>query len=117
MNEREYERLKRQIRQECAEKLKALETVWAMARNRKSDETNDIDSRKGEVLAMVKEAIKDLHGPFTQREIRTALAHMNPDVKLKRASVSSALRRLAQDGTIMVLETGKGKRSTKYIPA
>lgn len=116
MNEKEYERLKRQIREECAEKLKALDLVWQMAKAGKSNENSPRKvGRKGEVLELVRAVLPNLSDKFTQRLVTDAIRQRNPDLgDIKRASVSSALRRLAGDGEIVVVEPGAGKRPSTY---
>lgn len=119
MNEREYERLKREIREKCEQDLAALERVWQLAQaSAKAYEEARSGGRKGEVIELVRAAVDSLPvaTPFTQRDVIGEFRKLNPDApELNRASVVSALRRLAHvDGVISVVEAGKGKRASTY---
>jgi hypothetical protein len=114
MNEREYERLKKQIVDDCAEKLRALEIVWEMARVDARPAAIRSGPKKGEVMEAVRSAVNVLTGDFTQKDVTSAVLSIKPDTPLNRASVVSALRRLADDDVITTVEAGKGKRPSVF---
>ena len=117
LNEKEYSRLKRQVREEFVEKTKALDMVWQMARDKEGNGTAK-PGRKGEVREVVKRAVATLIEVFTQHDVLAAAQQNDPNIiSLNRVSVASALRRLAAEGILEVVEAGKGKRATKYRAA
>ena len=114
MNEKEYERLKRAIREEHEEKLKAIEIVWKMAGNTRGSGTAK-RGPKGEVLKVVKRAIETITSEFTHHHVLETAKQADPRMLgLNRASVASALRRLAADGVLAIVQQGKGKRPSLY---
>ena len=117
MNEKEYLRLKRQIRDEYVEKTKALDMVRHMASDRKGNGTSK-PGRKGEVREVVKRAVNTLIEVFNQNDVLAAAQQNDPNIiGLNRVSVASALRRLAAERILEIVEAGKGKRATKYRTA
>ena len=114
MHEKEYERLKRQIREAYEEELRALEMVWKRASNTSASGTAK-RGRKGEVLEVVKRAVEIITDEFTHHHVLATVKQTNPHMLgLNRASVASALRRLAADRVLEIVKRGKGKRPSLY---
>ncbi len=117
MQEREYRRLRRRIEAEYQEKIKALDMVYQMSNGTASkglEASRTSNAKKGALLNVVRKVLPDIHGEFTQRTVIEKLREKNPDVAVKRASLSSTLRRLADDKEIELLELGAGKRPSRY---
>lgn len=119
VNEREYLRLRRQIEDDAKRKLDALDLVWKMMRDptngvRSDDDANPV--KRGAIDASVREVLPQLNGVFGPREVRACVEKKNPTLagQVNRSTVSSALRRLAEEGLITVVQHGKGKRPTRY---
>jgi len=120
MNQREYERLKREIQAEYQKKLEALEMIWQMAQNR-NHSTASATTRstselaRGFLLSAVKNALQHISGDFSQHIVVQKIAELHPNLSpVKRASVSSALKRLAGGKEIELVEAGSGKRPSVY---
>lgn len=117
MHEREYNRLRREIEAEYRKKLDALEMVWGMsnASRRSGNETNrTTHARKGALLNIVRSVLPEMQGEFSQRDVLDKVREKNAELDVKRASLSSTLRRLADDKEIDLLELGAGKRPSRY---
>ncbi len=130
MNQRKYEKLKEEAKNKynktVADALKdykeiiaAIEKVWRLLKQPKGDASLSASGRRvkrGELAAAIREAIDAAHQTFTAPEVAEWLKTHNPDLteKTARSSVSSYLRRLAEEGKIVVIEKGAGKRPTKY---
>lgn len=117
MKDSEYRRLKRQIEAEYHQKLDALEMVWQMsntARRNGIEAVSVTPSKKGALLGLIRGVLPEIRGEFTQRTVAEKLREKPPGTEIKRASLSSTLRRLADDGDIELLELGKGKRPSRY---
>lgn len=116
MNDREYQRLKRQIEAEYHQKLDALEMVFRMSTNarRNGVEARISGPRRGVLLSVVRGVLPDIRGEFTQHSVIEKLHENNPEIEIKRASMSATLRKLADDGEIELLQLGSGKRPSRY---
>ena len=91
--------------------------VWQMARDKQGNGTAK-PGRKGEVREVVKRAVNTLIEVFNQHDVLAAAQQNDPSIiGLNRVSVASALRRIAAEGILEVVEAGKGKRATKYRTA
>jgi hypothetical protein len=116
MNEREYKRLRQQIQDDCKRKLEALDLVWQMAGpGSRGDEASEAPIRRGAIDGLVRQVVPLMKDAFTPRHVMERINEL-PDVPagINRSSVSSALKRLADEGQIDVVETGRGKRASRY---
>ena len=118
MHEREYKKLKREIQAEYDEKIKALEMVWRMSggASQSASKNSGTAIGKGSLLQAVRYALPKISGEFTLREVIKQIQADNPVFAetLKRASLSSTLKRLANDKEIVLVMEGKGKRASKF---
>lgn len=125
MNEREYAKLRKQIEAEYFQKLGALDMVYAMSggsstgRSSAGAPRNDFRKPavgKGELARAVRDAVDFQTGIFTVRDVENRIIESRPELgpTINRASLSSALKRLAKDSYIITHELGRGKRATKY---
>jgi hypothetical protein len=116
MREPEYRRLRRKIETEYQEKLRALDMVFRMsggASSRNDDE--GARKSKGAVSQAVRNALPKLTGEFGVREVEKQVQDDDPTSNFKRASISSTLKRMAEDEEVIVRTgEGKGKRGSKY---
>jgi len=115
MREPEYRRLKRRIEAEYHEKLKALDLIFRMSGG-SSTVSGEKSSRtsKGAVSEAVRNAVSRMTAEFGVREIEDQIRKDDPTSNVKRASISSTLKRMATDEEIKLTEEGKGKRGSKY---
>ncbi len=118
MKQAEYERLKSDALTEYKRKIDAIETVWKMTGgvtlNAATVEGPGIS--KGALQQAILVALQALPGEFTLRDIEKQI-QINDSVfaaKIKRPSISSALKRLADDKKIALVTLGKGKRASTY---
>lgn len=118
VNEREYRRLRQQIEDDYRRKIDALEIVWKMS----ADTTNGVSRsdgpiKRGTIDTLVRSVISRMTGTFSPRDVMDEI-HRTPDVPvgISRSSVSSALKRLADEDLLYVVEVGKGKRASRYKP-
>ena len=117
MNQREYEKLKAEAAAEYRRKLEAIEVVWKMTGGTRNDSpSDDTPVNKGALQTAIKEAVQFLTGEFTLRDVEKQIGATNSAfaAKIKRASLSSALKRMAEEKEITLVTLGKGKRASKY---
>jgi len=115
MNEREYDRLKREIEADYRKKIDALELIWELSGGqRKNGSVHQSSGIRGSLLKAIQTAVSETNGEFTVRKIEEMIKEKTPEIELKRPSISSSLQRLAEEGEIRVLESGSGKRPTVY---
>jgi hypothetical protein len=119
MNEKQYLRLKRQIEAEYHKKLEALEMVYQMARPISSLTGKQLGMRtssKGALRNALRSAFTSMSGEFTPKVVLAKLRERDPAFaeSVNKASLSSALARLAEGGEIELVEKGSGKRPSKY---
>jgi len=75
---------------------------------------------RGALVGVIRDAAKLQVRPFTMHDIHHAVStifqrrHGAPAPEVKLASISSALQRLADDGMLLVIEKGGGKKATLY---
>ncbi len=113
MNQRQYDRMKADIEADCRRKLEALELVWQMAN--KNATPNPARSGKGALLAAVRAVVQVTTGEFSARDIQNRIRLNNPSfAAVKRASVSSTLKRLHASQEIERVTEGSGKRGATY---
>jgi len=130
MNEREYERLKKIIQDDYRKKLEALDIVWRVAvgssppgeklttapngGSAAGDSDEPAESR-GVIMAAVEDAIYQIEGAFTVKSVAPLVMEILPGTQSpERSSISHALKRLADDGRLEVVQLGRGKRPTTY---
>ncbi len=111
MNDREYDRLKKQIEAEYRTSLDALERIWKLSRKQ---DASAASNGRGDLLAAVRQAVSEKHGIFNLREIEEAMKRRNSGMTIRRASLSSTLMRLVEDGDLEVVEKGKGRMPSTY---
>jgi hypothetical protein len=121
MNRREYERLKAEAQAEYRRKLEAVETVWKMTDGRNGDSPVASPSEsivKGTLQQAVKIALQRISGDFTLRHVYNQIVLEDPvladKIKDKLPSVSSVLKRMADEKELILVEAGSGKRPSKY---
>src|SRR5437879_1070823 len=118
MNQREYERLKGEAAAEYKKKLEAIDLVWRMSGGTSQNGSNpDVGHvGKGSLLQAVKQAVQFLTGEFTLRDVEKQIQATDSvfAAKIKRPSLSSTLKRLAEDKDIVLVAAGSGKRASKY---
>jgi hypothetical protein len=118
MRKSEYLRLKKQIEAEYRHKLESLETVWHMVSTNGSSADGDDGPkrRNGGLNSAIKALLPalKLEATFNQPTVLELLKERSPELGATSASVSSALRRLEQDGLIGLVERGAGQRATTY---
>lgn len=119
MKERDYIRLKEQLRREYDEKLRALETVWTMVNKGSLPGSHraavKVAGQKGFIRATVRRVSESFASNFGIREVREAL-NADPETagKIGDAQISTALARLADREELEVVEKGSGKRASIY---
>ncbi|MGA2482038.1 MAG: hypothetical protein ABSF92_02845 [Candidatus Acidiferrales bacterium] len=119
MNDREYRRLRAEAEAEYKRKLEAIETVWKMSGASTSNGTGASGSSmsRGALLDAVRAAVKLIPGgDFTIKEVAEQIEHSNSALasRVKKASISGTLKRLADDKEIVVVALGSGKRASRY---
>jgi hypothetical protein len=144
MNQRDYERMKRQIREEYERKMDALEMVWLMAKpvpksrldaekprqtqgpvpeesliplERTPVESNgNHELKRGDLQRAVQAVIPDMPRMFTPHHVKRSIEKRFPEMgEIRGASLSSALKRLAEVSQDFELNlTGSGRRPTRY---
>jgi hypothetical protein len=124
MNLREYQRLKAEAEAEYRRKLEAIETVWRLsggpaliaAKNGSKSDENVLT--KGALQEAARHAYKLLSGEFTHRDVFNKITATDPAfaalIKDKMPSLSGALKRMADDKELLLIEAGRGKRPSKY---
>jgi hypothetical protein len=114
MRDAEYHRLKKRIQQEYDEKIKALDMVFRISGGGSPAREANTRSSKGAVGQAVRAAIQKMSGNFVVRDIENQLKSDDPTSKIKRASISSTLKRLADDDEIKLVEEGKGNKGSIF---
>jgi hypothetical protein len=119
VNIREYDRLKLEAEAGYRRTLEAIETVWKLSggaapQNGASSQQSTVG--KGALQQAVKATFQFLPPSFTLRDVETHIRAMNPALaaKIKRPSLSSVLKRMADDNQIVRMTTGSGKRASTY---
>jgi hypothetical protein len=121
MRESEYSRLKAQIEKEYRQKLDALETVWKMANTNghKPDAAKRTRRRRnGGLNSAISPLLSELkkQETFSQPQVLKLLQDQRPELaaSITPAAVSSALRRMEEDGLIKLVLQGAGQRASTY---
>jgi hypothetical protein len=121
MNLREYQRLKTEAEAEYRRKLEAIEMVWKLSGgdSKNGSSPHETSIGKGSLQQAIRYAIPYLTGEFTLREVEQQMKVHDPvfAAKVKRPSISGALKRMADDKEIVVVAAGSGKRASKYRKA
>jgi hypothetical protein len=96
--------------------IEAIETVWKMTGGTRQNGTNDqsVSVGKGALRQAVVDAIQIMPASFTWREVEKQIKSATPDLAIKRASLSSVLKRLEKDKEIILVAVGSGKRPSTY---
>src|SRR5262245_39191875 len=112
---REYLNLRAKIEQTYRDDLAALDRVWRLSSGRDEDSGDESEQAetperrtRGSVDRLVRWVIADLPEPFGLREVQGSLSVRSPEESrsIPRASISSALMRLADAGMLDVVEQG-----------
>lgn len=115
MKVREYNKLKDEAAGEYQRKLDAIETVWKMSGGVNTNGLETPTQGRGALLTAARQALTVISGEFTVRDIERRIKTNNPSLTVRRASLSSTLKRLdKREGLIKILERGSGKRPTRY---
>jgi hypothetical protein len=124
MNYREYERLKAEALAEYRRKLEAIETVWkllngtAPAAPKTGSNTGDSSIVKGSLQEAVRKAYPQVEGEFTHKDIYNQIVIANPPfaerLKDRMPSLANTLKRMADAKELILVETGSGKRPSRY---
>jgi hypothetical protein len=118
MNQREYEKLRADAAAEYRRKLEAIEVVWKMTGgvSRNGTGADETPVGKGSLQQAVKDALQFISGEFSLRDVEKQIRATDSALaaKVKRPSLSSALKRLANERQIELVSVGKGKRPSKY---
>jgi len=114
MKEREYLRLKRQIEDECRQKLNALDLVWQMASDNGNKEP-DSGIKRGDLQHAILRAIAMFSHDFTAEQVLAKIRANDPEIgeKAKASSVSSALKRM-NGNEIETVIRGLGRKPSVY---
>jgi hypothetical protein len=115
VNEREYRRLRQQIEDDYRRKIDALEVVWKLSANTSNGNSAEVPVKRGTIDNLVRNVLGSMTGQFSPRDVMEEMQKI-PDFPggINRSSVSSALKRLADDGVLSVVQIGKGKRASRY---
>lgn len=117
MNQREYDRLRAEANADYRRKLEAIETVWKMSGGSQNGaKASGASIGKGALQQAVTGVLALLPAEFTLRDVEKQIRSTRPELagQIKRPSLSSALKRLADDEQIVVVVTGRGKRASTY---
>jgi len=121
VNLKEYERLKADAQAEYRRKLEAIETVWKMSGGQNGVTANSPQFArvgKGTLQEAVRAALPNIGGEFTLRNVYNQIVLDDPllaeRIKDRLPSISSALKRMADDHELVLVEAGSGKRPSKY---
>lgn len=113
MNQKLYDRLRLDAKREYEDKIRSIDMVWKMSQVGTAKGAS-LRGRKGDVTDIIRGFLPTLKGQnFTLREVAALAEEQTPEPP-KRSSISSALRRLQEDGTLKIVTEGKGKRATVY---
>lgn len=119
MHQREYERLKRQFKLDYEKKIAALELIYEATNTGTIGESGDGSSRKERTAGLkdtVRKILPNVGPTFSLNDVAMALEQDDSEGlgSVKKASLSSVLKRLEEDGIITVVERGSGKRASVY---
>lgn len=113
MAERTFEQMERQIQRRYYKDMAALARVRRLTACEAVTQSDESLKAVGLVIA-VRHLLSKIHGEFTTKLIAERLKAAQPDLPVKRASVSATLKRLADDSEIEVVEVGSGRRASRY---
>ena len=118
VTEREYRRLLQQIEDDYQRKKAAVELVWQMSAGMtgqpegSSDEPKDT-SRRGSIDSLVRHIVPQQRGVFSLRDVFQQVKEAAPS-KVNRSAVSAVLKRMAEEGEVIVVSVGRGQRGSTY---
>ncbi len=112
MYEREYLRLKKEIEDRCRKDLEALERVWQLSKRDEPD--NKI--KRGDLQNAIVRVVSELKQDFTAEQVLARLKTAAPEIgeKTKASTVSSALKRMHENGEIDAVIRGIGRKPSVY---
>ena len=72
---------------------------------------------RGELARLVRRAVESIQGQFTAGDVLRVLGSDCPTERgtVSRASVATAIRRLAEHGRATVVQQGRGRQPTVYV--
>ena len=118
MNEREYDRMKKAIEEECRKKLEALDLVWEMSGGalKKKRSITEGGLKRGELRGAITAAVATMTADFKPSDVLLKIRAHNQQLasQIKPASLSGTLKRMADAGDIEVVFAGVGKRASLY---
>lgn len=112
MNDREYERLRKGIEDEYRANLDALERVYKWSKKHPSSTSSN--GKRGNLLKAARNAVSMKTGAFDLRDIEEAIKRSDPDITIRRPSLSSALLRLVEDEILEIVDRGSGRKGSTY---
>lgn len=98
-------------------KLRALAVVRDLSERRDTPNAGiSTAGNQNNLHEMVRDAIQAIEGDATLQTVMAWVEAANPDLRdtIKPKSVSTALRRLAENGVLEVVDQGSGRRPTTY---
>src|SRR2546422_780553 len=103
MHQREYEKLKKQFKQEYEQKMTALEIIFKATNSKETADITVGSGRKERTPGLKETVLKILpylEGNFTLNDVDRKLAELAPEsaTQVKKASLSSILKRLEDSG-------------------
>lgn len=116
MKSRDYEQIKRQIQQRCADDLAALERTWQLAQDL-TPARPESESNPDDLTEAVRWAVTQIPpGEVFNKRIITNLIRAADDTvpESARESVGWILKKMSDAGEVQQGLVGKGKRPTEY---
>jgi hypothetical protein len=115
--ETEYAAGLEELKRKYEERKRAIQLVWEISKQQSERVRGTV--RHGEVIDSVRQILQDLHTAFSLRDVEAALKGRYPRTAASssRKSISSALRRLRNEGVIEMIRHGKGKAPSVYVVA
>jgi hypothetical protein len=113
MKEREYLQMRAKIKAEFEAKLAALDTTWQMFKPSANDPNNS-PVKKGQLAKLVGDATDKQIRQFTADDIVSEISRFNPGIQIKRASISTVLKRMEKEHKLEIVEQGLGRAATVF---
>jgi hypothetical protein len=120
--------LRRTARRICAERirgaradlrvaLRAIEEVGQMLECPARKTPSRAGVRHGELMHLIRHAASSFEHPFTTQHVLDVIGRRIPGTvrPIPKATVSSAMRRLAELGQVRILEEGRGRKHAVYV--
>ncbi len=115
MNQKDYDRLKRQIEDRYRADLEALERIRELSNG--SAPVSDASANPEGLPDKVKQAVQEMgdEAVFTKRTLTNHLRKSDPTIPQSiQSAVGGILKRMKEAGEIRLVRVGKGKRATEY---